>query len=80
MLTGVTPPGNAQIRKLAFPQPWRRYQTLALQAFEQDKRHASQRTYIVAPPGSGKTLIGIDIVRRLGTRALVLVPNSAVQA
>jgi hypothetical protein len=25
-------------------------------------------------------LIGIDIVRRLGTRALVLVPNSAVQA
>ena len=31
-------------------------------------------------PGSGKTLLGMEIVRRLGAPALVLVPNSAVQA
>src|SRR5439155_385634 len=35
--------------------------------------------YVVAPPGSGKTLLGMEMVRRLGTRALVLAPNTAVQ-
>jgi superfamily II DNA or RNA helicase len=34
----------------------------------------------VAPPGSGKTLLGVEVVRRLGKPALVLVPNTAVQA
>ena len=38
-----------------------------------------RRTHILAPPGSGKTLLGMEIVRRLGARALVLVPNTAVQ-
>jgi superfamily II DNA or RNA helicase len=66
--------------QLAFRGTWRRYQELALEAFEQDRRRGRRRTHIVAPPGSGKTLLGMEIVRRLGQRSLVLVPNSAVQA
>jgi len=75
----VTATVAPEIGGLSFGGTWRRYQTLALDAFEADRRHGRRRTHIVAPPGSGKTLLGVEIVRRLGTRALVLVPNTAVQ-
>ncbi|HET7013452.1 MAG TPA: DEAD/DEAH box helicase family protein [Streptosporangiaceae bacterium] len=65
---------------LAFKGTWRGYQQLALDAFEAGLRSGQQQTHIVAPPGSGKTLLGLELVRRLGTRALVLAPNTAVQA
>ena len=35
---------------------------------------------MVAPPGSGKTVIGLEIVRRLGRPALVLAPTATIQA
>ncbi|HEX7162767.1 MAG TPA: DEAD/DEAH box helicase family protein [Trebonia sp.] len=37
-------------------------------------------TYVVVPPGGGKTLIGLEAARRLGRRTLVLCPNTAIQA
>src|SRR3954447_1156206 len=64
---------------LMFDGRWRRYQELALDAFEHDRSAGRRQTYLVAPPGSGKTLLGLELVRRLGTRALILAPNSAVQ-
>jgi superfamily II DNA or RNA helicase len=69
----------SDIGALSFGGTWRHYQALALQAFDDDRSHGRRRTYIVAPPGSGKTLLGVEIVRQLGMRALVLVPNTAVQ-
>jgi superfamily II DNA or RNA helicase len=69
----------AEVAALQFRGSWRQYQLLALAAFEQNLRHGSRRTYLVAPPGSGKTLLGMEMVRRLGSRALVLVPTSALQ-
>ncbi|MGH2947882.1 MAG: DEAD/DEAH box helicase family protein, partial [Solirubrobacteraceae bacterium] len=65
--------------ELAFRGTWRRYQRAALEAFERDRAAGRRRTHIVAPPGSGKTLLGVELVRRAGRRALVLAPNSAVQ-
>jgi superfamily II DNA or RNA helicase len=65
---------------LAFRGEWRRYQRLALDAFERDRAAGRRRTHLVAPPGSGKTLLGVELVRRIDRRALVLAPNSAVQA
>ena len=64
---------------LAFRGTWRRYQALALEAFERDRAHGLRSTHLVAPPGSGKTLLGFEILRRLGRPALVLAPNSAIQ-
>jgi superfamily II DNA or RNA helicase len=64
---------------LSFGGDWRRYQTAAIAAFERDRAAGRRRTHIVAPPGSGKTLVGVELVRRIGRRALVLTPNSAVQ-
>ncbi len=48
-------------------------------AFDRDREAGRRNTHIVAPPGSGKTLLGVELVRRVGRRALVLTPNSAVQ-
>ena len=62
-----------------FRGTWRRYQTLALEAFERDRAGGHTSTHLVAPPGSGKTLLGFEILRRLGEPALVLAPNSAIQ-
>jgi superfamily II DNA or RNA helicase len=65
--------------ELSFGGEWRRYQNAAIAAFERDRAAGRRRTHIVAPPGSGKTLVGVELVRRVGRRALVLAPNSAVQ-
>jgi len=67
------------LASLHFSGKWRRYQELALQALDRDLAQGRRRTHIVAPPGSGKTLLGVEAIRRLGHRALVLVPNTAVQ-
>jgi len=64
---------------LSFGGTWRRYQKAAIAAFERDRAAGHRRTHLVAPPGSGKTLLGVELVRRIGRRALVLSPNSAVQ-
>jgi superfamily II DNA or RNA helicase len=74
-------PRDPSLQSLAFPGRWRRYQELALRAFERDRaagRRSTHLVHLVAPPGSGKTLLGMENVRRRGHRSLVLCPNSAV--
>src|SRR5687768_11139206 len=70
----------ARLAQTNYRRPFRRYQSLALQAFE--RRHAAgeRRAYIVLPPGAGKTVLGLEIGRRLGQRVVALCPNTAVQA
>ena len=58
----------------------RRYQSLALDAYARARQGGRDRSYLVLPPGAGKTLVGLEVVRRERRRALVLVPNTAVQA
>jgi superfamily II DNA or RNA helicase len=60
----------------------RRYQELALAAFERDRNTTPptrHHTYVVAPPGSGKTVMGLEMARRLGAPAVVLCPTAAIQ-
>ena len=57
---------------------FRPYQRIALEAFEADRAAGRRSTHLVAPPGSGKTLIGLEIVRRLERPALVLAPTATV--
>jgi superfamily II DNA or RNA helicase len=79
----VAPRDDARVSEFAglrFRGTWRHYQSLALAAFERDREAGHTSTHLVAPPGSGKTLLGFEIVRRLGSSALVLAPNSAIQA
>jgi superfamily II DNA or RNA helicase len=65
---------------MAFRWPFRRYQQLALDAFEAERAAGSRNAYLVMPPGAGKTALGLEIGRRLGQPILVLCPNTAVQA
>jgi superfamily II DNA or RNA helicase len=63
----------------SFSGTWHRYQQLALDAFERDRAKGSCRTLIVAPRGAGKTLIGLEVIWRLDTPALVLCPAQTIQ-
>lgn len=62
---------------LPFPHPWRAYQARVLA--DLDAHLADERLHIVAPPGSGKTVIGLEVVRRLARPALVLAPTVALR-
>ncbi len=66
--------------RCAFPGTFRRYQSLALDAVEQLSAAGERRAYLVLPPGAGKTVLGLEVARRIGRRTLVLTPNTAVQA
>lgn len=63
---------------LDFRYEWRKYQRLVLDLYEQ--RDPAKRTFhVVAPPGSGKTLVGIEIARRLGSPAVTFSPTTTIQ-
>jgi hypothetical protein len=63
---------------LSFRYEWRKYQRMVLELFEQ--RDPAKRTFhVVAPPGSGKTLVGIEIARRLGRPAVTFSPTTTIQ-
>lgn len=63
--------------RLAFTGTWRDYQQRVLDEFAQ---HADdRRLHLVAAPGSGKTVVGLEMVRRLGRPALILAPTRIVR-
>jgi superfamily II DNA or RNA helicase len=47
------------------------------QIFGQQKDH---KYHIVAPPGSGKTIIGLELVRRFNEPAVIFAPTTTIQA
>ena len=65
---------------VGYDKPLRRYQSLAIDAFEAAHSAGRRRAYLVMPPGSGKTVVGLEIARWLGNRTLCLGPNTAIQA
>jgi superfamily II DNA or RNA helicase len=63
----------------SWPGDLRPYQSSALDAVARRWADGHRRTWIVLPPGSGKTLVGLEAARRLGRRTVVLAPNTAIQ-
>lgn len=56
---------------------WRNYQQILLENFE---LHISDHHFhVVAPPGSGKTILGIEIIRKIGKKTLVLAPTLTIR-
>jgi superfamily II DNA or RNA helicase len=55
---------------------FRAYQSAALERFESLLATGQRRFYLVAPPGSGKTLLGLSIAAQLEAPALVLSPSA----
>ena len=56
------------------------HQQRALTALDADRAAGRTSTYLVIPPGGGKTLVGLEAARRLARPTLVLCPNTAIQA
>lgn len=68
---------------LKFKFPFRTHQSMILERFNQELMKKKQgeplRFHVVAPPGSGKTIIGIELAIRLRRPALIVCPNTAIQ-
>jgi superfamily II DNA or RNA helicase len=62
---------------IQFKYPWRKYQQEAL---DQLQEHLSnQHLHVIAPPGSGKTVLGLEVALRLNQPTLILAPTLAIR-
>lgn len=62
---------------IKFKFPWRKYQKRVL---DELVHHLSDRhLHIIAPPGSGKTVLGLEVVLRLNKPCLIFVPGIALR-
>lgn len=64
---------------LQFQHPFRKYQTLILDQV-QAKWATDHKFHIVAPPGAGKTIVGLELICRFGQPAVVFAPTATIQA
>ena len=62
---------------LEFKGTWRNYQARVLKNAQ--RYMADGKVHIVAAPGSGKTTLGIELIRRIGQPALVLAPSITIR-
>lgn len=63
--------------KIVFKYSWRTYQQRVLDELE--KHLGDNKLHIVAPPGSGKTVLGLEVMLRLNKPTLILAPTLAVR-
>ena len=62
---------------LSFKGEWRTYQQRVLQ--ESDAYMDDGRVHITAAPGAGKTVLGIELIRRTGKPCLILSPRIVIR-
>jgi len=62
---------------MKFNFPWRTYQARLLS--ELGQHLGDNRLHVVAPPGSGKTVLGLEIMRQLNQPCLILCPTLAIR-
>jgi superfamily II DNA or RNA helicase len=60
-----------------FKYPWRDYQQRVLDELEAYLH--DRKLHVIAPPGSGKTILGLEVVRRLNCPTLILSPTLAIR-
>ncbi len=76
MAGAAGPPDWAGVR---FPRPFRRHQQLALDAIAAAVAGGATRSWVVLPPGAGKTLVGLEAARRMERPIVAFGPNTAIQ-
>lgn len=62
---------------LEFHGTWRSYQARVLQNVS--RYLSDDKIHIVAAPGSGKTTLGIELIKRLNANALILAPSITIR-
>ena len=73
------PGGGPHQSPLVFEGTFRRYQASML-GLAADHPTSDRRYHLVAPPGSGKTIIGLELIGRFGRPAVVFAPTTTIQA
>lgn len=63
--------------QVRFRHGWRDYQKRVLD--ELDSHLGDDKLHVVAPPGSGKTVLGLEVVRRLDKPTLILSPTVVIR-
>lgn len=69
---------NDWASKLVFQHDFRIYQQQILDKINV-LDHPDNSFHIIAPPGSGKTVVAIELLRRVGKPTVVFVPNTSIQ-
>ena len=62
---------------IKFRYPWRSYQQRVLD--ELSSHMDDSHLHVIAPPGSGKTVLGLEVMLRLGQPTLILAPTHAIR-
>src|SRR5215469_5182912 len=75
-------PGESTISQsltdtMAFRKDWRAYQARLLEHL--NRYLDNKRLHLVAAPGSGKTIIGLEVIRRINQPTLVLAPTITIR-
>ena len=65
------------LNQLSFKGQWRQYQQRVLDKSESFMEDG--KIHLVAAPGSGKTTLGIEFIRRFGNPTLILVPTVTIR-
>lgn len=62
---------------ITFKYPWRQYQQRVLN--ELDEHLEDNHLHVIAPPGSGKTVLGLEVMLRINQPTLILAPTIAIR-
>jgi len=62
---------------ITFKYPWRKYQARVLK--ELDTHLDDNHLHLIAPPGSGKTILGLEVALRLNKPTLVFAPTISIR-
>ena len=62
---------------MAFRKDWRVYQSRLLEHL--NRYLDNKRLHLIAAPGSGKTVIGLEVIRRINQPTLVLAPTITIR-
>lgn len=68
---------KTKIENLSFKYTWRNYQQRFLNGFEDHIK--DNHLHVIAPPGSGKTILGIEMLIRIGKPTLILAPTLTIR-
>ncbi|MEW9034026.1 MAG: DEAD/DEAH box helicase family protein, partial [Planifilum fimeticola] len=62
---------------ISFIHPWRNYQRRVLEHLD---RHLENRhLHLVSPPGSGKTVLGLEVMLRVNKPTIILTPTLTIK-
>lgn len=71
---------DPQLENLQFRYPLRKYQQEILDLVDAKLTAGEKEIHIVAPPGAGKTIIGLQLISTVKCPAIILSPNTTIQS